>query len=286
MFHEPNHILRSVPPARVVLTIHDLSILHHPEFHPPARVKAMAGLLAKSAARADMIITVSEFTKQDVMATLGMEARKIRAIPLGVGAEFRRLPPTAIAQGLAPYRLQHGGYVLALGTREPRKNLARLIDAYLGLAPATRRDRPLVLVGPKGWRAESLERRIRALQASGIVHVLGYVPDADRPALYAGSAGFAYPSIFEGFGLPPLEAAACGVPVLTSRGSPMAEVLEGVAVLVDPLDAGSIRVGLEQLLDDRSLTEVAQNAAQAIAARYTWAAMVESTIEVYNEVAR
>jgi alpha-1,3-rhamnosyl/mannosyltransferase len=151
--------------------------------------------------------------------------------------------------------------------------------------PATLRARvPLALVGPPGWRIEKLEERIGELERSGHMKRLGYVPDADRPALYAGAAGLAYPSLYEGFGLPPLEAAACGIPVLTSRDSPMEEVLGEKAVLVDPLDVDAIREGLLRLVDDPAFATTARNAAPDWHERYSWEACVARTLAVYREL--
>lgn len=286
VFHEPNHIVQAPRGARVVLTIHDLSVLHYPELHPADRVRAMGGRIAASAARADRIITPSEFIRQDVIGALGIDPGKVRAVHHGVGAEFRPLAAEAIGPVLEGHGLRPGGYLLALGTREPRKNLERLIEAFMSLPDAVRAGRPLVLAGAPGWRAERLEQRIERLQREGAVRRLGYVPDAQRPALYAGAAGFAYPSIYEGFGLPPLEAAACGTPVLTSAASPMAEVLGDAALLIDPLDAGAIAAGLEGLLTRPELAVAARAGAPGWSARFTWARAVSGTVGVYRELAR
>ncbi len=285
VYHEPHHIVHPPRGARVVVTMHDLSVLHFPQFHPADRVRAVAGRLGASARRADLVITGSEHTKRDVVATLGIDAAKVRAIHHGVGGEFRPMSATETRAVLEAYGLAHGGYVLALGTREPRKNLDRLLDAFAALPGAVRGGRTLVLVGPAGWRADAIEARIAGMQASGLARLLGYVPDGHRASLYAGAAGFAYPSLYEGFGLPALEAAASGTPVLTSVGSPMAEVLGDSATLVDPLSVDAVAAGLERMLEAPEVAAAARAGGPGWGARFTWGAAVARTVDVYRELA-
>ena len=285
IYHEPNHIVLAPPGARVVLTIHDLSVLHYPAFHPAERVRTMGRHLAASAHRADRIITPSAYIARDVARTMGVDPAKLRAVHHGVGPEFRPMTEAELAPVLDQHGLHAGQYLLALGTREPRKNLDRLLEAFMALPETVRAGRPLVLVGAAGWLADTLEQRIDRLVSQGTVRRLGYVPDRHRPALYAGSAGFAYPSIYEGFGMPPLEAAAAGAPVLTSIDSPMAEVLGEAALLIDPLDTGAIATGLERMLTGPPLARAARDGAAGWAARFTWAAAVARTADVYRELA-
>ena len=284
LYHDPNHLLRPMGCPGVV-TMHDLSVLHFPQFHPPERVRAMGGAMRGAARRADRIITGTAFIGRDIAATLGVAAERVRVVPYGVGAEFRPLGAAALPV-LAEYGLQEGGYVLAVGTREPRKNLERLLGAFLSLPERLRAAFPLMLVGPPGWRATRIEERLELAERQGQVRRLGYVPDAHRAPLYSGAACFAYPSLYEGFGLPPLEAAACGVPVLTSMSSPMEEVLGDAAVLVDPLDVDAIAAGLVRILGDPAEAARAREAGPARAARFGWDASVAGTIAVYREVAR
>ena len=283
VYHDPNHVLQPLR-CRKVVTLHDLSVLHHPEMHPAERVRSMGGRIAASARQADLIITGTDFIKRDIVATLGVAPDKIRVVPHGVGAEFRPLTPGETAPVLARHGLRPQGYVLVLGTREPRKNLERLLDAYMQLPLALRAERPIALVGPAGWRAERLEARLSQMEAEGMVKRLGYVPDAERVALYSGAACFAYPSLYEGFGLPPLEAAACGAPVLTSAASSMSEVMGAAATLVDALDVDAIEAGLRHLLSSPDVAGAALIAGPALAARYTWAASVAGTIAAYRDV--
>ncbi len=273
VYHEPNHVLQPVR-APAVLTVHDLSVLRFPHWHPRDRAAYFRRRFVPSVGRAAIILAVSEFTRRELIALLRVPEERVRVTPLAAGPQFRPHTPEEIRPVLARLGLQPG-YVLSLGTQEPRKNLPRLLDAWDGL-----RDRPpLVLAGPPGWRAEALDARLHGAKN---VHRLGYVADADRPALYAGAAAFAYPSLYEGFGLPPLEAAACGTPVLTSLGTPMAETFAGAAVLVDPADVGAIRDGLAQLLAGGGPPRAA---GQAIAAAHTWHACAVRTAEAYRAAA-
>jgi alpha-1,3-rhamnosyl/mannosyltransferase len=153
------------------------------------------------------------------------------------------------------------------------------------LPESARARAPLALVGPAGWRIAKLEARIDALERAGQLKRLCYVPDADRALLYAGALGLAYPSLYEGFGLPPLEAAACGAPVLTSRNSPMEEILGETAILADPLDVDDIHDGLTRLLDDHDIRAHALRSASNWTGQFSWAACVDRTAAVYRELA-
>lgn len=283
LYHEPNHILLPFD-GHTVVTIHDLSCLHYPDFHPPHRVAYFDRNLAPTIARADRIITDSHFIQRDLQTTLGVDAAKIRVIPLGVDPRFAPLPPDAAAPILARHGLSFGGYVLTMGSREPRKNLERLIAAYRALPQALQERHPLIVAGPPGWRSDTIESALDDLEARGLGRRIGFVPASDLPALYAGCTVFAYPSIYEGFGLPALEAAACGAPVLTSADSPMAEFLGDSALLVHAAEVQSIRDGLRQLLDDADRRALLAGKGPGTAAAYTWAACAAKTYDVYQSI--
>jgi len=283
LYHEPNHILRlSHRPS--VVTVMDLSVLRYPHFHPADRVHYFERHFVPALNRANLIITPSAFTRDELVGALHIDPATIRVVPLGVDESFRPMPEADVIAALRPYDLPVGDYVLALGTREPRKNLERLLDAYLDLPPDLRARHRLVLVGPAGWRAEALERRIASLARDGTLLSLGYVPDHVRSALYNGAAVFAYPSLYEGFGLPPLEALACGTQVLTSQNSPMAEILGAAADLIDPLNVPMMTSGLARLLTDPDLRRRAITSGPALAEHLRWSACIAGTVEVYREV--
>lgn len=288
IYHELNNVLLPFDGPTVV-TIHDLSCLHYPQFHPSERVAYFERNFIPSSTRAGHIITVSAFIKRDIIATLGIPAERITAISHGISGDFSPRPAAEVTMVLARYGLSADAYVLAVGSREPRKNLRRLIDAHNALPDALGRRFPLVLAGPPGWRADDIEAAVDDLEARGRGRRLGYVPAADLPALYTGAAVFAYPSLYEGFGLPALEAAACGTAVLTSSGSPMAEFLSmddggDGALLVEPQDTDALRQALDRLLSDPEARRALALRGRTAAVRHTWQATAAATVDVYRRV--
>ncbi len=283
VYHEPNYVLRPFSGPRVV-TVHDVSHMRHPAFHPASRVRYLEKRLPASLAEADRVITVSGFSKRELVDTLGIAPEKIAVTPLGVDAAF--IPRTAreTASFLESVGLAHGRYLLAVGTIEPRKNLFRLLRAYADLPPALRDRFPMVLAGAPGWGPPLDKGLVSALEAAGHLRNLGYVPGGDLPLLYAGAGGFVFPSLYEGFGLPPLEAMACGVPALVSNAASMPEVAGSAALLADPLDTADIRRNLERLLTDDRFRARAAQAGPARAAGFSWRACAEKTIGVYYRV--
>jgi alpha-1,3-rhamnosyl/mannosyltransferase len=253
-----------------VITIHDLSVILHPAWHPADRVREHARKLERAAANAAHIITDTEQVKREVMRELRVSASKITAIPLGVGAEFRpgpRLPQL-------PEQ-----YFLCVGTIEPRKNLLVAMKAFASLPKQLREQCPLLLAGPWGWKADA-ERSYfdRTGQDAGIRH-LGYLPDDAMPSLYSGAAAVLYPSLYEGFGLPPLEAVACGRRAICSRGTlAVEEVMGTMATYCDAHDVEEWSEAMQCALPPLSLREGLG------AARFTWSRTAHDTLAVYNRV--
>lgn len=283
VYHEPNYVpIRYDVP--VVVTIHDLSWLRHPETHPRDRVRWLERGMPRVVERAAAIIVDSEFVRQEVTAGLDVAPARVRAIHLGVSGEFRprgELETRAVLQALD---LAHGGYVLSVGTIEPRKNVGHVLAAYARLPEALRNRYPLVVAGAGGWRAADLERDLHALAAAGRIRFLGNVPDADLPALYAGAAAFVFASKYEGFGLPPLEAMASGVPALVSDRASLPEVVGDAAWLIDPERPEDTAHRLEALLDDADARSVLARRGIERAARFTWDACARATLDVYRSV--
>jgi glycosyltransferase involved in cell wall biosynthesis len=244
-------------PVPTVATVHDLAVVRYPEFFTAwTRLYARTALLPVLRA-ADRIVAVSEFTKREVVELARVPAEKVRVVPNATSEVFTPDGPA-----------EEGDYVLAVGTLEPRKNLPRLVQA------AERLGAELRVVGARGWGG---------VEVSGNgVRWLGHVPDEELARLYRGAAVFAYPSLYEGFGIPVLEAMRCGAPVVTSAGTVMEEVAGGAAELVDPLDTVSIADGIERA---RSRREELGAAGFERARRYTWAAAAEATAAVYRELA-
>jgi len=224
--------------------------------------------------RAGSLLCISRATERDLLERFPSASGKTALLPLAADARFgAEHPPDAIAAARRRHDLRER-YVLGVGTLEPRKNLVRLVDAFTALPERVRADSDLVLVGPRGWEADEIERRAGAAG----VRTLGYVDDGDLAALYAGCAAFAYPSLYEGFGLPVLEALAAGAPTVTSDRSSLPEVAGDAALLVDPTDTAALRAALERLLTEPELRGRLRARGKAQAARFSWAASAEALL--------
>lgn len=283
LYHSPNYFLPPFP-GRTVTTVHDLSHHLYPQFHPAARADYLRRMLPRSLARADHVITDSESARHDLVTHLGYPADRITAVPLGVNPAFRPHSPQELAPTLARLGLPAQGYTLYVGTIEPRKNLDRLLSAYEQLPLALRAHVPLVMAGSPGWQSEHTHTRMESAANAGWLRYLRFVAQADLPALYAGAALFAYPSLYEGFGLPVLEAMASGVPVVTSKVSSLPEVVGNVALTIDPLDTHALATALAQGLQDDPWRQGARQAGPERAAGFTWERCAARTVAVYQQV--
>ena len=228
--------------------------------------------------RARRIIAVSESTRRDLVEIYGISPAKIDVVHNGVDASFQPLP----ADQVAAFRQQRGlpdRFVLFVGTLEPRKNVVRLIEAYAKL-PKERP--PLVLVGGKGWFYDEIFGRVEALALAGEVHFAGFIPAEDLPLWYNAADLFVYPSIYEGFGLPALEAMACGTAVIASTASSLPEDVGKAGKLVDPTDTDALTTAMEQVLSDRDLQEQMQAAGLAQAGGFSWERAARQTTNSYR----
>ncbi|MAU00152.1 MAG: glycosyl transferase family 1 [Anaerolineaceae bacterium] len=282
--HFPNNTAPLCLSRPSVITIHDASLFLHSRHHPRSRLLALRLLLPHVARRATAVITVSHHARQDLMRILQLPAEKIHVIHEAAPAGFQPLDdPIERRQLRARYNLPEQ-FVLFVGTMEPRKNLKRLIRAIAQLRWRGC-DTRLVLVGPNGWLINgSLDKEIEALNLQDAVQNLGYVPQEDLPGIYSLATIFAFPSLYEGFGLPPLEAMACGTPVLTSRDSAMAEICGEAAWLVDPQQEAAIADGLACLLADPERREHLRQLGLARAQHYSWERTARETAVVYEKV--
>jgi glycosyltransferase involved in cell wall biosynthesis len=274
LVHYTNAVAPLRPRVPFVVTIHDVSVLRLPAYHPRRRLAIVPFMLA-AARRARYVIVPSVATSEEVRRLLHVPADRISVVPLAA----RQLPQQGPRDTtLADLRLSAGGYVLALGTIEPRKNHARLLAAFERIA-TTHADLCLAIVGGRGWRDSAFWRALGRSPVRDRVIVTGRHSDAAIGALLASCAMLAYPSIYEGFGLPILEAMAAGAPVVTSRTSSMIEVAGDAAVLVDPLDPKSIADGLLDALQRRD--ELAAAGLARVAGR-TWLDVGRETLSVYD----
>lgn len=248
LYHEPNHIPGDWN-GPVITTVHDLSVVRHPEWHPADRVRWYERSLLPSLPRSAHFITVSEFTRQEMIELLGVAPERITAIPLGVRTEFAPRPAKAVRARLAE-RGWPAEYLLFVGTMEPRKNVPGLLAAYAHLPPELRRRFPLVIAGAGGWGMHPLADEIAAAGLTGQVQILGYVADEDLGWLYAGARALVWPTFYEGFGLPPLECMATGTPVITTNVASLPEVVGDAGLLVDPHDTTALAEAMRRIAED------------------------------------
>ncbi|WP_245647710.1 glycosyltransferase family 4 protein [Novosphingobium lentum] len=281
VFHGPNFML---PPwvERGVMTIHDLSVFRYPETHPPARIAAYEREFQSSLGRCTHIITPTQTVCDEVMAFTGMGAHMVSAVHMGVGGHFEPWPAARRNPVLTRLGLPATGYGLTISALEPRKRIDRLLEAWRGLDPALRRTVPLVIAGASGWNNDGLRGAIASAASEGWVIPLGYVAEGDLPAIYSGATLFIYPSLYEGFGLPPIEAMASGVPTIVANTSCLPEVTGGAAMLVDPDDRAGFTTALERGMLDEAWRSGAILRGLAVASAYSWEECVEKTLEVYR----
>jgi alpha-1,3-rhamnosyl/mannosyltransferase len=282
LYHEPNMIPRPYD-GICVSTFQDLAWHRFPDVLPVERLRWIERHLPRALAQSTRIITTTDFVRREVMSVLGVHAERIDVVPLGVGPEYHPRPGQALGPVLARHGLAAGEYLLTVGTIEPRKNLRRLLAAYAALPPPVQAQAPLVVVGASGWRNAAELSDMDTLVERGAIRYLGYVAPDELPMLYAGARGMAYVSLYEGYGLPPLEAMASGVPVLCSAGTSMEGVTAGCARLADPFDEDSIRDGLLTLIEDKDGNRGLAERGLRRAANLTWAACAEETMRSYSK---
>ncbi len=269
VYHEPNMIPQAFGGPTVV-TVNDLSWHHHPEYHPQDRLDWIARNLRRTLADATRFVAISRFTAGALAQELGVDPARIDIVPLAAGAQFAPMTAEQAAATLTAHELRDRGYVLSVSTLEPRKNFDRLVAAHLALPEAVRRQVPLVIVGGSGWGTTLGSAAVDRARADGSLRLLGHVDDAGLVALYARAAVFAYVSLYEGFGLPVIEAMATGCAVLASATTATGETAGDAAELVDPRDVDAIAAGLRRILEDGAHAELLRRRGAAHAAGFTW----------------
>lgn len=282
LFHSPNYFLPPHPGLKVA-TIHDLSHVWYPQFHPKARVEYLNRALPETLRRADFLITDAESVRQEVIEHFGWPADRITAVPLGVAQVYHPRPAHELLEPLQRWGLTVNGYCLYVGTVEPRKNLSVLLQAYEALPQAVRHRWPLVIAGGRGWNSDAIHDRMGRAATQGWLRYLGYVPQSQLPVLYAGARLFVYPSLYEGFGLPPLEAMASGVPVVCSGLSSLPEVVGDAGRCANPLDVEEWLQAIEQGLTDTKWQVQATEGGQMQATQFTWKTSANYTIGIYRK---
>jgi len=283
LFHGTNFALPYWASCPTVLTIHDLSLLLYPETHEKRLVRRARVKLPLTARKATAIITPSETVKGEVCEHLGVRADKVFAIPEAARACFYPMP---VAESrLVSERLGvEAEFILFVGTVEPRKNLLTLVRAFEQIIRSNSSKLQLVIAGEKGWLSGDLMDYLRDSQLGERVLFTGHLPDEDLRALYSSCRVFVYPSLYEGFGLPLLEAMACGAPVVTSRIPSIVETVGDVARLISPTDVDDLARGITALLDDAGEREHRSTAGIAHAKKFSWERTASATWEVYQKL--
>jgi alpha-1,3-rhamnosyl/mannosyltransferase len=283
VYHEPNYIpLPSSLPT--VATVCDLSVLLHPQWHPADRVAYFERHFQRSLTNCAHVIAISEFCRQEIIRFLGVPSERVTRTYLGTRPGLRPLPREQAASVLDQLGLPPE-YLLYLGTLEPRKNLLTLLRAYCRLPLPLRERFPLVLVGSWGWKAGAIADFLQRTGSSrGVLH-LGYVPEQHLAALYNGARALVYPSLYEGFGLPPVEMLACGGAVLASTAGALTETVGGQAHLIAPDDEDGWCEGMERVLDDDDWWQWLRQGAVEAARPFTWERCAAETLNVYRTVA-
>jgi alpha-1,3-rhamnosyl/mannosyltransferase len=282
LYHEPNHIpLPSDLPT--VTTFHDISVLLHPEWHPAARVAYFEENWQPGLARCQHVLTVSEFTRQEVIRALGVPPQNVTRVYNGIRPALRPLPEETVTAVLRKLGLP-SRYLLYLGTIEPRKNLLVLLRAYCALPAALRQRWPLLLVGGWGWNtAEVADYYEREARHQGVRHV-GYVAEGHMAAVYNGARALAYPSLYEGFGLPPMEMMACGGAVLASTADALVETVGARAHLIDPDDMDGWRDALQRVVTEDDWWRSLRQGVRELAKPFTWDRCAAETLAVYRKL--
>jgi glycosyltransferase involved in cell wall biosynthesis len=283
LFHAPDFVLPPVRRARRVLTVHDLAFLLYPECADARLREYLMSVVPRSVRSADFVIADSTNTQNDVICLLGADPACTTVVPGGVEARFRRASPEAIAELRERLNL-HAPFILTIGMMEPRKNWQGLIRAYNQARARHGLAHQLVLAGPRGWLWEStMEERDRSPFRSDIL-CPGFVADTDLPALYSAADVFAFPSLYEGFGLPPLEAMACGTPVIVSDAASLPEVVGDAGLTVPADDVDALSAGLARVVLDEHLRDGLRAAGLERARAFSWQAAAEQLLAVYKRV--
>ncbi len=284
VFHSPDYVLPPLRRGRKVVTIHDLSFLRYPEGAEPSLRKYLSRAVPDAVRRADMVLADSENTRQDIIELLGVAPAKVEVLYPGVDARFS---PLEDDEPLGRVRQLYGlsyPFILSLGTLERRKNLIFLLDAYAALRAGGDVSHKLVIAGEKGWLYEGILRRVEELSLERDVIFLGFVADENLPALYNLAEFFVFPSLYEGFGLPPLEAMACGTPVISSNSSSLPEVLGEAGLMVSSEDTDVLAQAMGRVLDDPALRQDLAQKGVRQARKFAWPASAQKLLTTYQSL--
>lgn len=285
LYHSPNYYL---PPfaGYSIATFHDLSPFTWSHCHEPQLARYLQKELQATLLRADALITDSEYTRRELAEFFSWPIEKIYTVPLASSLEFYPRDLDTLKEPLSRYGLEADGYSLFVGTIEPRKNIETLLSAYSTLPMELRKRWPLVLTGYHGWRSERIHERLENARREGWAFYLGFVPSEDLPFLFAGARLFTFPSLYEGFGLPVLEAMSSGVPVVCSNSSSLPEVAGGAALMCDAMDVDALAELIHRGLVDEVWRSIAIEQGIQHASAFSWDRCAMETVQVYHQVVK
>ncbi|PNH90079.1 glycosyltransferase family 4 protein [Vibrio diazotrophicus] len=270
--------------GRTITTVHDLSFISYPQFHPETRVAYLTSKIGSSIDKSDHVIVDSDYILQEMHQYYPSSLNKSSTVYLGVDQLFRPYSASECAAINARLGLKYQQFILSVATLEPRKNLKRLVLAYKRMPAEIRDEHPLVLVGDHGWKNAELLAETKELIENKQLIFTGYLSDNDLKRLYASAMIFAYPSLYEGFGLPVVEAMASGVPVITSSRGATAEIADDSAVLVDPEDVNDISQAMVNLVCRPEQRKILSASGIEFVGRYQWSKTVENILEIADSI--
>lgn len=283
LLHSPHYTMPLLLPIPSVVTFHDLIFFIHPEKHTIAKRYFFPWMMRRSSKKADRIVTDSESTRRDAMRLLGISPEKISTVHLGYQEIFRKITDQTLLESVRQKYSLPNQFIFYAGAIEPRKNVPLLLSAFEQLV-LQGIPHHLVMTGGLGWGYEEVLAQIDSMHARERVHRVGHVPSSELPVFYNLAEVFVYPSIYEGFGLPPLEGMACGTPVITSNISSMPEFVGDAGILVEPNDEGALFQAIRQVLEDQDLRQRLAVEGPRQAANFTWKHTAENTFKIYEEV--
>ncbi len=281
LFHSPRFTLPQKKPCKFIITMHDLAFKKFPQLVKKEEINVFRNQIEAAVNRADKIIADSQNTKKDLINLFNIRNDKIEVIYLGVDEVYHPIRTQELLRETKnKYNLPRE-FILFVGTIEPRKNLKRLIEAFYELKKNKSIEHGLVIVGEKGWLCDDIFETLGKLHLNQDVIFAGYIPESELPLIYNAADLFVFPSLYEGFGLPPLEAMACGVPVVTSNVSSLPEVVGDAAILVDPYNIQAIAEAIEQVLENNNLREKMIEKGFNQAKKFSWEKAARETLNLY-----
>jgi glycosyltransferase involved in cell wall biosynthesis len=280
LVHGPVNVVPLAGLRPLVVTVHDVAFLRHAGHYPPLKRRYLALMTRQAVRQADYVIAVSKQTRDDVIELCGADAEKVAVVPNGVDPTLRRINDASVLEAFRSRHHLPEAFVLFLGTLQPRKNVEGLLRAYARVRSDV--SVPLVIAGARGWHESAIFHLVRELGLGESVQFAGYVSPEELPYWYSAATIFVYPSLYEGFGLPVLEAMACGTPVITSSVSSLPEVAGDAAVLVDPRDIDGLARAIRQLLGSSDTRASLSRAGLQRASLFTWMRTAEETLAVYR----